>query len=383
MQNLNSLRKTRILLFIHSLSYGGAERVSSTLLNYWEKQGHYVVLVTIADPSRNFYRLEPGIKRIALCQETSSHGAVEAILNNIRRIWALYRVLRAEKPTVAIAMMTTENVAVAIAGRLARVPTIGSERNYPPRIKIRRVWVSIRRHVYPYLSGIVAQTNESAGWLSANAPAPRITVIPNPITYPLTDQSSPIPPRSFISQLTGKKVLLAVGRLVHQKGYDILLAAFSHIAPKYPDWSLIVLGEGELRNKLDSLVIELGLQNRVLLPGVAGNVGEWYEAADAFVMTSRFEGFPNTLLEALSYGLPSLAVDCNTGPRDIIEPEVNGLLVPQDDQQALIAGLDRLLGDDALRQRLAINAIDSRDRYAVHRIAQRWEEFIAEVVSGQ
>jgi len=373
----------RILVFIHSLSSGGAERVSSTLANHWADKGHQVTLVTIADRSRDFYRLDPQIKRLALGMETRSDGFFDAIVNNFRRIWALYRVLREEKPTVAIAMMPTANVTIAISGSLARIPTIGSERAYPPLMRIGRFWMSARRHVYPLLSGIVAQTKESAEWLRANAPAPRIMVIPNPISYPLKEQSSPILAGSVFPQHTDGKVLLAVGRLVDEKGYDLLLAAFSDIAPRHPNWSLIVLGEGELRSKLDALVIDLGLQNRVFFPGAAGNVGEWYEAADAFVMTSRFEGFPNTLLEALSYGLPSLAVDCKTGPRDMIESEVNGLLVPQDDLQALIAGLDRMLGDDALRQRLALNAMDARDRYAVPRIAQRWENFIAEVLSGK
>ena len=126
----------------------------------------------------------------------------------------------------------------------------------------------------------------------------------------------------------GRKVLLAVGRLEVEKGFDWLIDAFSALATKYPEWDLVILGEGSLRATLEKQVQTSGLARRVFLPGRVGNVGDWYERANLYVMSSRFEGFGNTLGEAMAYGLPAVSFDCETGPRNIIRHETDGLLVP-------------------------------------------------------
>jgi len=134
---------------------------------------------------------------------------------------------------------------------------------------------------------------------------------------------------------------------------------------------------------------ELDLQDRVSLPGLAGNVGDWYAAADVFVLTSRYEGFPNTLLEALAAGLPAVSVDCDTGPREILRHGVDGLLVPQDDspgpgngpENGLAAALDRMMADDALRRACAARAVEVRDRFALPRIAAQWDALVTELAA--
>ncbi|MBD3756374.1 MAG: glycosyltransferase [Gammaproteobacteria bacterium] len=166
---------------------------------------------------------------------------------------------------------------------------------------------------------------------------------------------------------------MAVGRLAYQKGFERLLNAFADLAPRHTDWSLVILGEGSLRGCLTEQATQLGLDGYVAFPGAVGNVGEWFAVADAYVMTSRFEGFPNTLLEAMAHGVPSVVVDCLTGPRELIETEVNGLLVPEDDPTALITALDRLMVDPDLRMRLATRAIEVRKKYSVEQIAAHWE----------
>lgn len=341
-----------------------------------------MTVVTMAGTERDFYTLEPSIRRIALDLSSPSPNPIEAIIRNLQRTWALFRVLRQERPDIAIGMMPTANVVLALAGRLAGVPTIGSERIYPPAMPLGRFWEAARRRVYPLLSCLVAQTEYSAAWLHAHAPAKRVSVIPNPVRYPLPCQTPRTSPDSVRETLRGGRLLLAVGRLAPQKGFDQLLAAFDNLAPQHPDWSLVVLGQGREHGELTAQAARLGLEDRVAFPGAVGNVGEWFAAADAYVMTSRFEGFPNSLLEALAHGVPSLAVDCKTGPRELIETDVNGLIVPKDDTAALVAGLDRLMGDADLRTRLAKRAVTTRETYAVERIAERWEEMFESVCSA-
>jgi len=123
------------------------------------------------------------------------------------------------------------------------------------------------------------------------------------------------------------------------------------------------------------------LAGRVFLPGWIGNLGEWYERADLYVMSSRFEGFGNTLAEALSYGLAAVSFDCDTGPRDIIRHEVDGLLVPPENVARLSNALDRLMGDPVLRQSFGKRAIEVRERFSMERIAGMWEQLFLDVKS--
>jgi glycosyltransferase involved in cell wall biosynthesis len=183
-----------------------------------------------------------------------------------------------------------------------------------------------------------------------------------------------------LAPLCGSRLLLAVGRLGHEKGLDRLLTAFGLLQGRHGDWRLVILGEGHLRRALECQRDELGLQNHVALPGIAGNIGDWYEIADACVMTSRYEGFPNTLIESLAYGIPTVSVDCETGPREILRHDVDGLLVPQNDPESLVGALDHLMGDESLRMRFSERAVEARERFSVERIAGQWEALFKELL---
>jgi glycosyltransferase involved in cell wall biosynthesis len=198
--------------------------------------------------------------------------------------------------------------------------------------------------------------------------------------YPLACHGAGVAPAVVLEKTGRSQLLLAVGRLDHQKGFDALLDAFARVAENHTSWALVILGEGSQQLALEDQIRSLSIGNHVSLPGAAGNVGEWYEAADAYVLTSRFEGFPNTLLEALAYGVPAVAVDCETGPREILRHEVDGLLVPQDNDKALVHALDRLMGDAELRQRFSERAVEARNRFAVERVAEQWESLFRELI---
>jgi len=369
----------RLLFYIHSLSAGGAERVTATLANYWAGQDWSVTVVTVTGRERDFYALDERIKRIVLKLDAESATPRQAIINNWRRVRALRRVLQLEKPDVAVAMMATANVVLALAGWGLPVKTIGSERIHPPTFPLGRAWEVMRRLSYPRLNALVAQTRQSAEWLKLNAPAPHIEVIANPLHYPLSFQEPRVTPADVLEETGCARLLLAVGRLDQQKGFDRLLSAFASLQAN-SDWALVILGEGRQRKSLEDQASALGIEHRVRFPGAVGNVGEWYEAADIYVMTSRFEGFPNTLVEALAYGVPAVAVDCETGPREILRHKVDGLLVPQDDPTALEKALDRLMRDPELRARFAARAVEARERFAVARIAEQWEALFTKLL---
>ncbi|GFO72505.1 amylovoran biosynthesis glycosyltransferase AmsD [Bathymodiolus japonicus methanotrophic gill symbiont] len=366
----------RLILFIHSLSSGGAERASTNLANYWADKGWHITLVTMTGCEQDFYQLHPDIQRIALCLDAESSGLLTAIQSNVQRTKALRNVLKQQQPDVALAIMTTANILLALAARGLNITVIGSERIHPPMLPLGRAWEWLRKRSYRHLDAVTALTEETALWLKAETFAQYVPIIPNAVTYPIAIHSPRVSPN--IAKGENFK-LIAVGRLSPQKGFNRLLSAFAVLASRFPDWSLIILGEGSCRNSLEKQRAELMLEQRVLFPGAVGNLGEWYETADLYVMSSLFEGFPNTLVEAMAYGLPVVSVDCDTGPRDIIHDKVDGLLVPQNNHQALVEALAVLMSDKILRQQYAAQAIEIRDRLSMQKIAGMWEGLFFDV----
>lgn len=369
----------KLCFFIYSLTLGGAERVAVTLANHWAAKGWQIVVITMASNQRDFYTLDPRIKRIALNNALESRNPGHALLNNLRRIYDLWAILRREQPDIAVSMMAGANIILAIAGRLSGISTVGSERVHPPAKPLGRLWELLRRKSYPLLDGMVAQTEASAGWLKANAPSRRIRVISNPVHFPMKLDGPSVDPESLKATRACKHLLLAVGRLDYQKGFDFLLSAFARVFEKHNDWALVILGDGLLRGTLLKQANKLGIQEQVAMPGAVGNVGEWYSQADLYALTSRFEGFPNTLIEALAHGVASIAVDCDTGPSEILRDQVDGLLVPQDNCDALVSALDRLMGDERLRAYFGQNAIHVRTRFALDRISLQWQSLFEEI----
>jgi glycosyltransferase involved in cell wall biosynthesis len=196
-------------------------------------------------------------------------------------------------------------------------------------------------------------------------------VIPNPVDLQAPQRRK-----------AGTRRLVAVGRLVHQKGFDLLLRAFAKIAPEHPEWSLTIWGEGELRAALESLCAELRVDNQVQLPGLTERPGQWAADADVFVLSSRYESFGNVITEAMAAGLPVVAFDCPWGPGDILCDGEDGLLVPPEDVDALAATLRRLIRDPGLRHRLGEAGARNVRRFQREAIVAAWDALIADAIAS-
>ncbi len=370
----------KLLFFIFSLDGGGAQRVTVNLANYWAERGWKITIVTITSISQDIYALDPSIARISLGMAGASKNIGDALLRNLKRVRQLRRVLLDIKPDVAVAMADNSCVTLALAvrGLTGTVPA-GSIRSYPPRVPTKAIWKSVQSLAYGQLSALVAQTPETASWLAANTNARRIEVIPNPIQWPLPYGERNIEPGTVCEP--ERKVLLAAGRLGPEKRFDLLIDVFASLFERHPDWDLVIVGEGAERQQLELTISAKGLGHCVFLPGWAGNMSDWYERAQLYVMSSSFEGFPNTLAEAMAHGLPAVSFDCDVGPRHIIRDGRDGFLAPQDDGPALAAVLDRLMGDEDLRQRFGRAAYEIRDRYSLQRVAQMWEGMFKDLLA--
>jgi glycosyltransferase involved in cell wall biosynthesis len=170
--------------------------------------------------------------------------------------------------------------------------------------------------------------------------------------------------------------IVAVGRLSEEKGFHALIEAFRLVAPQYPDWTLTIFGEGDERGRLERLVQQSQLAARVHLPGWTEDVKGALLSGELFVLPSRYEGFPNALLEAMAVGLPCISFDCDSGPREIIRHGMDGLLVPAGDVRQLAEALASLMGDPSLRQKLGSEARNVVTRFSREAIYGQWDQLL-------
>lgn len=363
-----------ITIVIHSMRGGGAERVTAFLANSWVSKGHRVTLVSFEKVEFDEYSLDSRIDRVSIEMVSESNSKLEALLSNFRRIVALRKLLKAKNPDIAIGMMTGASVTSLLASIGLNIPIIVSERIYPPLMPLGFAWDMLRKLTYPWAKTVVMLTTEGKAWLIDTIPTARAAIIANPAVYPLLSAPPYLKVNDYISK--DKCVILAAGRmdLFNQKQFDHLIDAFSRVK-ELNDWILVILGDGDGKKQLEKQIYNLGIKDNVLMPGRAGNIGDWYERADIFVLSSKVEGFPNVLVEAMSYKCAVVSYACKTGPRDIINHGQNGLLVePEDGIKKLGDALCMLIKDDIKRNSMATKAAEITEELSPEKILSKWED---------
>jgi len=250
-----------------------------------------------------------------------------------------------------------------------------AERTDPAMAPIGRLWKTLRNWSYRLADTVVFQTHAATRSLGHGLRR-RVQVIPNPVQLPDLAQRT-------VKVGSSRRLLLAVGRLAPEKGLDLLLEAFARLQRRFDTWDLTILGDGPIRGELEAAVSRHGLEGRVSLPGAISDVARYYHAADLFVLPSRYEGFPNALCEAMSWGLPVIAADCHSGPREITRDGLDGRLVPPDDVAALAGAMEELISDEAERQRLGRAARDGIRRYDLALVLDAWDTVLAPGGAGK
>ncbi len=348
----------------------------SILANEWSAKGHAVTLVTFASKDQDFYPLSRSIHRITLDKPRDFVSPLQSLLYDGKRILNLRKTISHLHPDVVLSFIDQMNILTLGLTIGLDVPVVVSERIDPRFHPIGYASNLLRRVFYRRARAVVTQTDEVTRWMRAHLKLSTVLTIPNPVCVPKgssTDiKESHVPSAPFVA---------AMGRLHHQKGYDLLIKAFSLIVRDFPDWKLVILGEGAERLPLSNLAGELGIQDRLFMPGTIRNPELFLKQAGFFVLSSRYEGFPNALLEAMACGLPVISFDCPSGPGEIIRDGYDGILVPPGNTEALAAAMKGLITmPDEKRRQMGRRAKAVIDRFSVDKIGRRWENLFHQII---
>ncbi|MDB5713866.1 MAG: glycosyltransferase family 4 protein [Sphingomonadales bacterium] len=357
----SDLAGRHICVLISSLGAGGAERVVALLSRHWLSAGAHVTILSFESENATIYHdFAPGVCFHRLGEGRAGGRRV------IDRVRALRHAISHDQPDLLISFLTKINLLALVATMGSSVPVIVAERNNPDRQPVHIGWRIGLSLFYRRAAAVICQTKASVSCLPCSA-ARNAWVIPNPVATPREQHME-----------KADKRLVAVGRLTHQKGFDLLIDAFAQVADKHRDWKLDIWGEGPDELMLTDRISRLGLSGRIALRGLSAEPGGWIAEANAFVLPSRYEGFPNVLAEALAAGLPVLAADCAFGPAEMVRDGENGLLVEPESVEALAHGIDILLQDSLLRMRLGVAARGVAEQFSAAKIAALWDAVLVE-----
>jgi len=364
----------KIFLLVSSMGSGGAERVAATLVNAWVARGDEVTLVpTFAGDRAVFYQLD-GRVRVVHLADLVARGA-RGPTRYLARVMALREFIRKARPDVLISFLPNVSVMTLLASRGSGVPVIACEHNNPSVDGRSRLWTFLCRVFYPGARIITVLTEGVVEPFRKMVPgASSIVVMPNPLPNEVLQ-------RALVRQETGgRKKIISVGRLTGQKCFDVLIDAFSVIASERDDVDLVIFGDGPDRFQLQEQVARLGMGGRIMLPGTTQALWDELSKARAFAMSSRYEGLPMALMESLALGVPCVASDCPSGPRELTCDGRYGLLVPVGDRDALAHALRRVIDDDSLCREMGRQASQyMRERFGLQTILPMWDRLFARV----
>lgn len=357
--------KKKIGFVIGQLSSGGAERVISVLSN--QLIDSFDITIITFTKSVPFYMLDERVKVIA-CRETNTKP--KSILDSLRLNYSLTKsiakIAKQEKINVLIGFITSANVLTVLASKLTKIPSIISERNNPLMEDVPRFWELLRSFTYPRTDSLVLQTEGILELYKKKINSSKMVILPNPISTKLSKLRD--------DQVKKEKIILSVGRLDKNKCHDELINAFHAIKPK--NWKVKIIGDGNKKDYLLRLIEKYKLHDQIEIISKVKNIHDYYNEASIFVFTSKTEGFPNALLEAMHFGLPCISTDCNFGPSDLISDGVNGFLIPVNDQEALTKRLSELVNDKKLQTELGQKAKETTENYTSEQVVFQWESLI-------
>lgn len=364
----------KIVFHLNCLEQGGAERVVTNLANRFVREDYQVIIAT-EWYGENEFQIDERIRRVHVGLKTGDekkHRLVQFLL----RVKYLRDFLKKEKPDILIPFARKALYRGLMAAYFMKIPVLISVRTDPAgHYEERSDKIQIPL-LFPRVDGCVFQTEGARDFF-----APRLQDNSRIILNPIHEKyiGVPMPERRT-------KTVVQSGRLVDFKNQPMLIRAFVKVHEKHPDYDLKIYGGDSFdgtKEILEGLIEEFQAQEYIHLMGASDTLEKDLADAALFAFTSDWEGLPNALMEAMALGLPIVATDCPCGgPRTIMTNEVNGLLIPIKDEQALVDGMNRLIEDPELAKRLGAEARKIADKANGDAVYEQWRDYIEELIDN-
>lgn len=370
-QKEKSHTELHIAMLIGALTKGGSERVMINLAEYFVGKGYRVTMVT-QYKKENEYPLNESVKRV-ISDITEEETTGNRLVNFKRRFCKLRTVWKEIRPDIILSFIGKNNMMAVLTSQFLHIPVVVSVRG-EPNMEYYNSWMRfMARHLFVRAAGVVLQTKKCYEFF------------PEKIQKKAVVLKNPVNPLFFRARYDGEreKTITAVGRIDANKNHEMLIRAFAGIAGEFPDYQLIIYGEGELRRDLIQLTEKLNLKDRISLPGSIDDVAEAIYKTRVFVLPSNTEGIPNTLIEAMLMGLTVVSTDCPCGgPADLIEHGVNGILTPVGDRDKMKDNLQYLLKNLQNADEMGRMASKTADIYRPEKVYGAWEEYLCSFCDG-
>ena len=350
--------KKTVAFIISSLNSGGAERVVSLLANEFSRNKEVLIITLSKDTP--FYQLGSNVTLIQLGVLNNSNNLFLALFSNLILIFKILKIVIKYKVSHIIGFMTTSNILAIICGKFLLNKKVTISERCDPETHNVGIWGKLRHYIYKYSDCLVVQTDFIKEYYSKIMPVSKIKIINNPVV--LNAEPNKVK----------EKIVLCVGRLNNNKNQIQLIKYFSKI--NYKDWKLIFCGNGPNKTKMLELIEELNLKKSVLLKGNVKNIQEYYKKASVFAFTSRSEGFPNTILEAMSFECACVTSDCIKGTNPLIRNEYNIYFIPKNAHNNYIKALENLMFNPGLREMFIKRTNHILKAFSVTEIIKDWEE---------
>lgn len=353
--------KIVFLSYLHG--FGGAEKQNIMLANAMAERGHNVTLISIS-VNNNCYVLDNQVKYLYLPDRKQN------ILYIVTRYQDIKKVLKEIRPDITVNFWFQSAYMTALMHKSICGKIIYSERGDPGDKEYHGILGIIRKWALPHIDGFIFQSKGAQNYFDKKVQQ-KSTIIPNPIF---------INAENFPKLKKRRKVIVTVGRLHPQKNQELLIDAFSMITDDFPDYILEIYGEGKLKEELQRKINKLKLTNRIFLKGINTEIHNFIYDASLFVLSSNYEGLPNTLLEAMALGIPCISTDCRPGgAREIITNNENGIIVEVGNKNKLAFAMKKVLSDDRIMEMYSIKGKISSKRYETKKIYQEWDDFLTQI----
>lgn len=337
----------KLIFIIASLEgFGGTNRVATLLANGLSK--FHDITILSRDSIENTYLLESRVRDIKF------KGS------NISFVYQCKRYIELDHPDIVIIHTMSKLTPALLLGRI-KAKNIWSIEHISYDFH-SFMYKQLRKKLYTKINKVITLTQNDAlnyKWFHSD-----VAVMVNPSFLPLKIDRT-------LTKTQTPKTLVSIGRLTYQKGYDLLIKAWSLVEPLHSNWSLHLYGDGEDKVKLEKLIASFNLQN-IVLKGSTNDVRAVYDNAEFYIMSSRFEGLPVVLIEAQSRGLPIVSFDCPSGPAEIVHHGIDGILVQDGNVSALAEAMIKMIKSPQLRQTMAREALQSAQTYHIDKVVEDW-----------